>query len=159
MDEKIDVLKLMENVIYLKKYTLFAALSTEELRALSLIARELSVGDNACVVREDDAGDSFFIIKRGALRIVKGSGEKAVELSVLPQNAPFGEMALFEEGALRSASAYAKGDSTLLVFHRDDLFEAMTKYPGIAFELLKIFGNRLREVNAKVQALSKESKS
>ncbi|MFH0922203.1 MAG: cyclic nucleotide-binding domain-containing protein, partial [Fibrobacterota bacterium] len=72
MDNKADVFRLMENVIYLKKYTLFSDLNTEELRTLAFIASPVDVRDGERVVREGDAGDSFFIVKRGELRVVKG---------------------------------------------------------------------------------------
>jgi len=160
MDEKIDILRLMENVIFIKKYTLFSDLDTEEIRALALIAREVVVLSGECVVRENDPGDSFFILKNGRLRIMKGSGESGVVLTHIEKYACFGEMALFEEGLLRSASIFAEGDCSLLVFHRDELFEAMILHPGISLELLKIFGKRLRESNEKLHALSiKESHS
>ena len=105
--KKTDVLRLMENVIFLKKYTLFSRLGTEEVRAIALIARDIEVKDGECVVREGDAGDSFFIIRRGQLRIVKGTRASEVELAVLEQNACFGEMAMFEENALATARCCA----------------------------------------------------
>jgi len=159
MDNKADVFRLMENVIYLKKYTLFSDLNTEELRTLAFIASEIQVRDSEPVVREGDAGDSFFIVKRGELRVVKGSGARAVELSRIRQNECVGEMVVFEEGELRSASLVAVGDCSLLVFHRDDLYEAITKHPAIATELIKIFSRRLREANAKILVANKSAAS
>ena len=163
MDKPKDVLRLMENVIFLKKYTLFSGLNTDELRTLAVIAEEIDVVDGTCIVKENDAGDSMFIIKRGELKIVKGSGETAIQLAVIPKNGYFGEMVLFEEGQLRSASALAMGDCTLLVFHRDELLEAMKRHPTIAFEFIKMFGRRLgntneqlREANQRLLALTKE---
>jgi CRP-like cAMP-binding protein len=154
MDEKVDILHLMETVIFLKRYTIFSALATEELRTLAFISKDVSVKDGQRVVRENDAGDSFFIIKHGMLRIVTESGGRAVELAVLRENECFGEMALFEEGKLRSASVYAKGDCTLLVIQKEDFFDAIAKHPGISIEMLKLFTSRLREANRKVSALS-----
>jgi len=163
MDKNINVLKLMENVIFLKKYTLFTGLDTEELRSIAVICEELNVKDGDCVVKEGDAGESMFIVKRGELKIIKGKGETAVQLAVIPKNAFFGEMVLFEEGQLRSANAIAIGDCTLLVLRRDDLLESMKQHPLIAFEFIKMFGQRLsmtneqlRETREKLFALTRE---
>jgi len=151
MDKRKDVLQLMENVVFLKTETFFAGLSTDELRSLAAIAEEIDVKDGACVVKENDAGDAMFIVKRGELRIVKGSGESAVQLAVIPKNSYFGEMALLEPGQLRSANALAKGDCTLLIFQRDDLEKAMEMHPKIAFEFIKMFGKRLRDTNEQLR--------
>jgi CRP/FNR family transcriptional regulator, cyclic AMP receptor protein len=151
MDKTKDVLRLMENVVFLKKYTLFSQLNTDELRGLSAIAEEVDVKDGTCVVKEDDAGDAMFIVKHGELRIVKGSGGSAVNLAVIPKHGYFGEMVLFEEGQLRSASVFAKGECTLLILRRDDLFEAMAQHPAIAFEFIKMFGKRLRDANERLR--------
>lgn len=156
MVEKVDVLRLMENVIFLKKYTLFSELNTEEIRALALIAHEIEVQDGECVVREGDPGDVFFIVKKGKMRIVKGTGSSAVVLSVMERPQCIGEMALFEEGQGRSANVTAAGPAILLKFHKDDLLDAMRKNPGISFEFLKIFGRRVRESNERLYAMSRE---
>lgn len=150
-----DVLRLMENVIFLKKYTLFAGLNTEDLRSLAVIADEIEVPDKAFAVKEGDAGDSMFIIKRGELKIIKGSGDAAVELAVIPKNSYFGEMVLFEEGQLRSASAVASGPCTLLIFQRDELIQAMREHPSIAFEFIKMFGQRLAKTNDQLREANK----
>lgn len=155
MNSRSDVFRLLENVIYLKKYTLFSELNTEELRALAVITDQIEVKEGDVVVRDGDAGDSFFIVKRGELRVVKGEGTHAVELSRIRQNECVGEMVVFEEGELRSATLTAVGDCTLLVFHRDDLYESMAKHPAIATEFIKIFSRRLREANAKILVQNK----
>ncbi|MFH0921618.1 MAG: cyclic nucleotide-binding domain-containing protein, partial [Fibrobacterota bacterium] len=87
--------------------------------------------------------------------VVKGMGAHAVDLSRIRQNECVGEMVVFEEGELRSASLFAVGDCALLAFHRDDLNEAIIKHPAIATELIKIFSRRLREANAKLLVANK----
>jgi CRP-like cAMP-binding protein len=154
MDEKVDILHLMETVIFLKRHTIFSTLATDELRTLAFISKDVAIKDGQRVVRENDAGDSCFIIKQGNLRIVSESGGRAVELAVLRESECFGEMALFEESTLRSASVYAKGDCTLLVIQKEDFFDAIAKHPGISIEMLKLVAARLRESNRKVSSLS-----
>lgn len=150
MAEKGNVFQLMENVLFLKKGTIFKDLHTDELRILAFISREITVRDGECVVKENDLGDLLFLVKKGTLRIVAGKGRAEVELAVLPESECFGEMSLFEEGLLRSASVFARGDCTLLVMKKDDFLEAINKAPGIAVELLKLFAGRIRENNRKL---------
>jgi CRP-like cAMP-binding protein len=146
-ESRMDALRFLENVIFLKKFTLFSGLETAELRALALIAKEVSLIDGEYAVREGDAGDSFFIVKSGALRIVKNEG--LIELARVGRGECFGEMALFEDGLLRSADVRADGASILLAFQREDFFDVLNRQPGISIELLRIFSRRLREKNLK----------
>ena len=150
MADSKDVFKHLENVLYLKNFTPFSGLKTDELRAIAVIAREITVPDHYCIVRENDAGDSFFIVKKGTLRVAKGGDKAQVEVGTVGENEVFGEMALFEEDKLRSASIYARGECTLLVIQKDDFMRALKQFPDISIELLKLFARRLRDTNKKV---------
>src|SRR3989339_1145698 len=118
MDEPVDIFKLLENVVFLKKYTFFSGLHAEDLKTLAFIILEKRYQDNEVVVREEEPGDSFFLVKQGSLRIEKGGQE----LARIAENGCFGEMALFEEGALRSATVVAEGECSLLVIQKEAFF-------------------------------------
>ncbi len=149
-DQKMDALRFLENVIFLRKHTLFSGLQTGELRALALIAKEIPLISGEYAVREGDAGDSFFIVKSGTLLVVKDEGK--ITLARIEQGGCFGEMALFEDGTLRSADVRADGPSILLSFQREDFFDVLSRQPRIAIELLVLFSRRIRELNEKLSA-------
>ncbi|MFH1760324.1 MAG: cyclic nucleotide-binding domain-containing protein, partial [bacterium] len=145
MDSK-GFLLIMEDIIFLKKTSIFSGVSTEDLKAIAAIGQENSCEKNTLIVREGDSGDSLFLIKSGSVRVTKGSGQNEVSLALLPAGSFFGDMVLFED-APRSANCYADTDCKLLKLQRDDLIEVIMQHPRIAIELFKIMGNRLREAN------------
>jgi CRP-like cAMP-binding protein len=141
----------LENVIFLKKTSLFSQVKTAELRAVASIAEQLPFDPGDEVVKESDMGDSAYIIKEGLIQITKkAAGGATVELAQLAAGECFGEMSLFDEES-RSASAYALTHCTVLRIGRDDLIDVIAEYPSIAVELLKIFVKRLRKANARVE--------
>ncbi len=154
-ETQLDPVLLMENVIFLKRNPLFAEVRSEELRAIAAISREREFRKNECIVKENDPGDSLFIVKSGSIRVTKSSGAEEVLLAVLPVDSCFGEMVIFEDAA-RSASGYANEDCALLIIQRDDLLDVVLEFPGIALELFRIFGKRLREANEKIRRLSQQ---
>lgn len=147
----------MENVIFLKRNPLFAHVRTEELRAIAAISQEREYKKDECIVKENDPGDSLFIVKSGSIRVTKSMGAQEVLLAILPAESCFGEMVIFED-APRSASCYANEDCVVMNIDRDDLLDVIMEHPGIALEMFKIFGKRLRETNNKIRALTEKLK-
>ena len=83
-------------------------METSELHAIAAIASEVTFEAGKEIVRENDVGDSMYIIKEGSVTIVKAIDEKQnVKLAELSKGECFGEMALFD-AELRSASVHAK---------------------------------------------------
>ncbi len=148
---RLSAFALLENVIFLKKTSLFSQIQTGELRAIASIAETLSFEPGDEVVKESDVGDSMYIIKEGRIKIAKKAGDGAmVDLAELGAGECFGEMSLFDDES-RSASAYAVTRCTLLRIARDDLVDVIAEYPFIAVELLKIFVKRLRKANNRIE--------
>ena len=114
--EEKESFRLLGNVIFLKKTALFSAMMTSELQALAAIAKELFFRTGEVIVRENDVGDSLYIIKWGSVKIIKAiDGKKSIELEELSNGDCFGEMALFD-AELHEASVCAKEPCTLLCF-------------------------------------------
>ncbi len=148
----------LENVIFLKKSALFSSMKTSELRAIATIAQELQFVDTKEIVRENDVGDSLYLIKEGSVAIKKVIDEtESIHLATLAQGECFGEMALFDT-EVRSASVYAQGSCTLLCIQREELFDLLIDFPTIATEFLKIFIKRLRSANKKVESMALNGK-
>jgi CRP/FNR family transcriptional regulator len=144
----------LENVIFLKKTSLFTHVQTRELRTIASIAEEVTFETGEEVVKESDAGDSMYIIKEGRVKITKKTPDnKSIDLADLAAGECFGEMTLFDDEA-RSASAYAITTCVMLRIARDDLIDVLVEHPLIALELLKIFVKRLRKANARIESQS-----
>jgi CRP-like cAMP-binding protein len=146
--------QILEDVIFLKKTDLFASMETSELRAIATIAEEFHFDKGGVIVREDDVGDSLYIIKNGSVKITKKVNDsETVTLAEMTRGNCFGEMALFD-AELRSASVQADTPCILLCIKSDDLHDLLLDYPTIAIEFLKIFVKRLRAANKTIENLS-----
>lgn len=151
-----ETFKILENVIFLKKTALFSSMETADLRAIAAIADEVDFKPREEIVKENDVGDSMYIIKEGSVVIGKAINEnERVTLAELSKGECFGEMALFD-AELRSASVYAKEACVLLFIKSDDLNDLLLSYPTITIEFLKTFIKRLRKANETIEKLSTE---
>jgi len=148
-----DPLSLMQDVIFLKNNPIFSEVKTAELKAVAAIASDSFYPKNQIIVTEGDPGDSLFLVKKGTIRITKHIKQKEVTLATLPETSCCGEMVIFEDQP-RSASAYAEQDCQLMVIEKEELMEVILQYPGIAIQLFKVLGERLRTANEKVKELS-----
>ena len=146
----------------LAQVDIFAGLPPVHLRRVVEIGVQESYKKNARIFSENDAGDKFYLILSGAVRIsrfVGGMGEEA--LAVLREGAYFGEMSLIDE-APRSAAAIAHEPSQLFVLNRSDLEDLLFVDRDLAYELLwnlvRTLSRRLRATNDKMTFLATSNK-
>jgi CRP-like cAMP-binding protein len=154
LDESGEALRLLENVIFLKKTRLFSNVRTCELKAIAAIIDERRFRSGYEIVKENDIGDSLYIIREGRVRIAQRIKEgEYVDLAELAVGECFGDMAVIDE-EVRSASVFAIKECILLCITRDNLMDVIIEYPHIAIELLKVFVRRLRAANIRIKDLS-----
>ena len=141
---------------------IFAGLPPVHLRRVVDIGVEEQHKRGATVFSEGDAGDKFYLILEGAIRIsrfVPGMGEEA--LAVLRSGAYFGEMSLIDD-APRSATAIAHESARLFVVNRRDLEDLLFVDRDLAYELLwnfvRTLSRRLRATNDKMTFLATTNK-
>ncbi|MBP6849304.1 MAG: cyclic nucleotide-binding domain-containing protein [Kofleriaceae bacterium] len=116
----------------------------------------------ATIFSEGDAGDKFYVVVEGAVRIsriVPGMGEEA--LAVVRAGHYFGEMSLIDD-APRSATAVCHEKCRLFVVNRRDLEDLLFVDRDLAYELLwnwvRTLSRRLRATNDKMTFLATTSK-
>lgn len=141
---------------------LFSGLPGGHLRRVVDIGVEETHRKNEKVFSEGDAGDRFYLILDGAIRIsrfVPGMGEEA--LAVLRAGAYFGEMSLIDD-APRSATALAHETCRLFSVRRRDLEDLLFVDRDLAYELLwnfvRTLSRRLRATNDKMTFLATTNK-
>lgn len=130
---------------------IFAGLSEEALELLVARAKETTVASGACVVREGERGNRFFIIASGEVRVCKGAGAPAeVELARLGRGEFFGEMCILET-LPRSASVLAVADSRLFSLSSLDFLHLYNTLPGqygiLVLNLARDLSRRLRRLD------------
>ena len=136
---------------------LFEDLSGREVDAVRrlLHRREYVAGESIFIQGEPGLG--MYIIVRGAVSIQsEPSGRELVELT---DGDFFGEIALLNE-VIRTATARAKTDCTLLSLFQPDLLSLLDRNPRLGVKVLlalaRLVGLRLVEVSDEVEDLTRE---
>lgn len=110
----------------LKDSPTFSRLSAEKLAAMIMKLEEYPVKTGDVVVRQNDDGDYYYIIKSGKFTVSRRNAPGDVEiLVVLETGNAFGEESLVS-GAKRNASVFADTDGTLMRLSQQD-FDEMIK--------------------------------
>lgn len=122
----------------------FAALSGEAHRALAVGARSLQYAAGEAVVREGDSASSMFIVERGRLDVVIGSGQR---VATTEAGGYFGEMSLLT-GAARTATVTAVTDCALVEISVDAFREYVQSHPDVLAQLAAAAGARQQELDA-----------
>jgi CRP-like cAMP-binding protein len=141
----------------LRSVPFFAHLTEEELGRVIALGRVVGYPKDVVLFREGDAGEAFYIVVEGAIRISKqipGVGEEAMYF--VERGNWFGEMALFDAFP-RSATAVAHQASEVLFLERQSLLGLFDHDSIIARKILWAFCRtlsvRLRETNDRITAL------
>ena len=141
-----------EYQLKLKALPLFAEFADSELDAFLELLDPVTVKPGDCIVRQDEPGDTMFIIVAGAARVMHRHGDAKVELAQLGEGDFFGELALIDR-LPRSADVEAVMDSTLLSISQATIRAFAGVSPHAAFKLLIAIGrvlvNRFRSGNRK----------
>lgn len=121
---------------------LFADLEPEAFQRLVAGSRRLVLGPGERAVTQGEPGDSFFVVVRGLLEVIRESGGITERLASVEEGAFFGEMALLA-GTPRSATVWAVEESELLQFTARDLRRLVEDHPSVATALRRFYRQRL----------------
>ena len=140
----------------LKNIYLFKDLNNKELEKILKIAEVEKYPANHVIFKEGDAGDKFYVILKGKIRIsknVEGIGEEA--LAILEAGSFFGEMSLIDDFP-RSADAITNEPVELLTIKKENFDNLLFFDKDLAYTVLWAFlrtlSSRLRETNEKIKA-------
>ena len=128
----------------LRTSELGCGIGTEQLKRLSEAATERKFLSGEVVFEQDDPGNSMLIVAEGRVKIsVTRAVGKETFVDHLSVGEHFGEMAMLT-GGRRVVTMTAVMDSVLLEFQRDDFQRMMDEIPGLAANLSRTLGFRLR---------------
>jgi CRP/FNR family cyclic AMP-dependent transcriptional regulator len=109
------VLSTTDKMFFLRRVSLFAAMSLEQIRVLASHLEEQHFLPSEVIIYEGEFSQELYLLMSGRVRIAKDyGGPHECTLAVLTQGDFFGDMAIFES-APRSATAVAEEESELLV--------------------------------------------
>ncbi len=130
-------------VARLPEVPLFSRLADDEFHELVEKSRLQRFAAGSIVTAEGEAGDAFYVITAGRVRITKrDAAGHDVELGSEGRGEFFGELAFFS-GAIRTATVTADAELEVLVIDRQVLAELLRTVPEIRAQLLRHYGERL----------------
>jgi serine phosphatase RsbU (regulator of sigma subunit) len=144
----------------LRELPLFAAVPDDELAALAVSLPRISYPAGSLMLREGERGERFFIILSGRIAIVKalGSLDERI-LGVRGAGEFIGEMSLLNQDGLRTASAQVLADTQAIQLTRADFDELLHRYPLLAYDMLRVISERLRDThNATIDDLREKNR-
>jgi CRP-like cAMP-binding protein len=142
-----------EKLVLLKSLRLLERVPDAQLASLSAFLTPESLKDGQMVFDEGSKGDSLYFIASGRVairkKVLRADGSPAYkDLALLAAGDCFGEMAIFEESAARSARAEAQGATVLFTLERTKLQKWLESDSRLAVgfftELTQTLSRRLR---------------
>ncbi len=150
----------------LKENALFQDLNSFELRYLERIVHIRKYEAGEFVFQQNETGIGMYIIAKGLVDIkippkAKNSdGEEAV-ITTLNRGTFFGEQALVEAEAKRTATALVTEPSVLIAFLKPDLMDIVHRRPSlgikITMQLAKVLGKRLKQTTDRLSEFAAKS--
>jgi CRP-like cAMP-binding protein len=130
---------------------IFAGLKDEALAILFKRAESLAAADGDLIVKEGEPGSKFYLIKAGAVRVVKKLGRKdEVLLAKLAPRDFFGEMCILET-LPRAASVQAVEPSEFIVLPSTAFYQLYQAKPDqysiLVLNIARDLSRRLRKLD------------
>jgi len=137
----------------LAEVSIFSHMKKRELRRVAKLTNFESFRSGDVIVSEGARDDRFFLIVSGKVEVIKGLGSPNEWcLRTLGPRSYFGEMALIDD-LVRTSSVVAKTDTQVLILDQWNLRQQIEKNPGMAIELLQMFGRRIRDIEKKTMEM------
>ncbi|MBF0546889.1 MAG: cyclic nucleotide-binding domain-containing protein [Candidatus Riflebacteria bacterium] len=135
----------------LKLVPLFSSLDENDLKKIAAVVKEKTCPANTYLFREGDRGDTFYVIKKGGVEVLKKDGDKekcVAAISATDKNNFFGELALVE-GAPRNASVKTATETSLFYIDKTDFDMLLRLNSFIALSIMQVLTKRIREEGGK----------
>ncbi|MCI0613646.1 cyclic nucleotide-binding domain-containing protein, partial [bacterium] len=142
--EKLDSQKAMLKRLSesLRKIYLFSSLDEDERLLIAEHLEEVRYASGELIIREGEAGDSFFIIDQGEVEVfVNSPGGNRKSLATLSVGDFFGEIALLT-GERRTASVQATLDVRVFRLKKDSFKSVLETRPDILDEISSVLSRR-----------------
>jgi CRP-like cAMP-binding protein len=136
-------------------WPLLDQLPEERVRQVLTVARRRNFDKGEVVFHEGDPADTLHLIRSGrvAVRVAAAKGDSAI-LAVLGKGEMFGELALLDGPAVRSATIIALEPTETLSIHQLDVARLRKDHPEIAEVVMTVLAAQVRRLTRQlVEAL------
>jgi small-conductance mechanosensitive channel/CRP-like cAMP-binding protein len=138
---------------FVEKTDLFLNLEPADRQMIADAMETVTFAANESIIRQGQAGDSMFFIRRGKVRILLSGQGTEHEVAVLEAGEYFGEMALLT-GETRTATVRAVEDAELYVLRKEQFRNVLLTNRAIAESISRLIANRKRLLEVKTAEVS-----
>ncbi len=133
---------------------IFNGLPEDQMAAIKKIAITKRFNKGEVIFSEGDAGNGFFVIAQGRVKIFKVSSEgKEHILHIYGSGQPFGEVPVFA-GQKFPATAQALEKTVAIFLPRSDIVDLVAANPSLALNMLAVMSQKLRQFSIQIENLS-----
>lgn len=147
----------MPDMDFLKKFPFFEHLNHQELLEIAAMITTKVYNKGVNLFWENEEGNELFIIKSGAVKIYRHQEGREIILAIFNEGDFFGEMVLFGDEKVRSASANTLEKSTVYIIKKEHFLKLLNRNPAIFIKILNTALERLRKANELIANLSMTS--
>ena len=141
----------MDRAALLAGTRLFGGLPADDLQELTAALRPRSYPKGAFLFREGDPGNVMFVVISGQIKIGRtGPRGDEVVFGLVRAGETFGELALFEADAVRSADAQAMEASECLALSKEAVLKFFEQHPPAMRRLVQVLIGYLRDTDATI---------
>lgn len=147
---------------------LFQDLNDRELRFIESIVHVRRFHAGEPIFKQGEVGVGMYLISKGRIEIYVNDPNpltddlREIFITQLLPGDFFGELALVEDNARRTATAISRDESLLIGFFKPDLTEVLDRQPDVGIKitlrLAEVLGKRLKETTEKVSDLRRALK-
>jgi len=134
----------------IKTSPLFAGVPDKVIKKIAAIPAAQEIATGTVIVKENDPGDSMFIIISGNVDVLKG--EKKLKLASLGAGVFLGEGACVS-GAPRNATLVATSPVKVAMFDKEAFNKLIVSHPAIPVTLMKVHNERCKDTVRKVNGM------
>lgn len=129
-----------------------SALPNEALQKLAELSETRLYGPGEIVIRQGEAGNELFVIRKGAVEVIAHASEqKDVVVARLEESKFFGEMSLMT-GAERTATVRALEPCEMIVVGKTAFQQILRAMPELAQQISEILAARRQELDLRVHS-------
>ena len=133
---------------------IFNGIPEDQMAAIKKIAITKRFNKGEVIFSEGDAGNGFFVIAQGRVKIFKVSAEgKEHILHIYGYGQPFGEVPVFA-GQKFPANAQALEKTIAIFLPRSDIVDLVAANPSLALNMLAVMSQKLRQFSIQIENLS-----
>jgi CRP/FNR family transcriptional regulator, cyclic AMP receptor protein len=129
----------MSTVDLLRQVPLFEGMTDHAMDAVAELVNEVAFADGQPITREGEAGDAFYVVVDGRLRISRAG----VDIASQGPGDFLGEISLID-GRPRTATATAVGPVNALAIERLAFMSLIDRYPAVRISILMALTDRIR---------------